>query len=33
VRGLAGICRRENVASIRSLRDSSVERWADRPID
>ena len=29
----ADICRREKVATIRGLRDSSVDRWADRPID
>jgi dihydroorotate dehydrogenase len=33
VRGLSDICAREKVAAIRSLRDSNIGRWADRPID
>ena len=32
VRGLAEFCEREKIASIRELRDSGVERWADKPI-
>ena len=32
VRGLADFCEREKIASIRQLRDSGVDRWADKPI-
>ena len=32
VSGLAEFCEREKIASIAELRDSGVDRWADKPI-